>query len=108
MKLKKLIETERKGEYEFEKTHIILIELEKELYDIILDITDQNDDPESQYHSYGISTGFDSDIVCINLDRLKTQLEYEIENPDEDSDPKEYYKNLIEFLNKYEGYTLWW
>ncbi len=108
MKLKKQIESKMVGEYEMTKTHIVKIELGKEMSNIILDIVDQVDDPESQYHSYGISTDFDGEIVCIYLNKLSEQLQYEIDNPDEDSNPGEYYKALMEFLNNFEGYTLWW
>ncbi len=108
MKLKKVVNVKTAGEYVTTKQHVIKTELDKKFSDLILDMIDYNDDPESQFHSYGISTDFDGEIVCIDMDRLSTQLKYEIANPDEDDTNMEDHKLLTEFLDKYEGYTLWW
>jgi len=108
MKLTKVVEKKKEGDYEISKTHVIKMELDKKMQEIMFDLLEYNDDPESQYHSYGISTDFDGEIICIDMDKLSSQLKYEIENPDEDNANMDNHKALVEFLNKYEGYTLWW
>ena len=69
---------------------------------------EKEDDPESQYHSYGIGTGFDSEILFINIGKFVEQLEHEIETVcDEDFDYSGY-KKLVEFLKEYEDYNADW
>ncbi len=71
-----------------------------------------DNDSEENYFSYGVSTGFDSELWCIDIEKFIEGLKTWIESEEsEDEDDRSYYltsaKKLINDLNKYIGYDFY-
>ena len=73
-----------------------------------------DNDPEENYFSYGISTGWDGELYCIDIEKftdgLEEWLKSEVEEEPDEEDQSYYVtlvKKLIKDLVKYIGYDFY-
>jgi hypothetical protein len=104
MEARKQMYKKKKGDYEFQKWHVIPVKIDEEKLKEVCSYWDDNEDA----YLHGVAIGFDDEIVYITVDELLTAIEERIE--DEKDECGESDNDLIEIqkaLKKYKGYTIW-
>ncbi|MGV8150014.1 MAG: hypothetical protein ACLKAN_13535 [Alkaliphilus sp.] len=106
---RKLAESKREGEYEYNQIHIIRIENDK-MYKEIINICEEYDDYEEAYNK-GINYCWE-DLYSIDVKKFLETTEEYIKNKIEDYGYVEEDNMIIDtrelyhFLEKYDGYSL--
>lgn len=103
MKAKKHIEKKVEGEYEFQKYHVVDIDLTTKDIDEVWDYLNV-DDPEEAYMSYGVAIGFDDCISFIEISKFVNQIDEYFE---EEHDMPDWMNGVLGKLMDYMEYTLY-
>jgi len=103
---RKTIETKTEGEFELNKIHILRID-DLELINTLENLSEKDEDDYEGAYFNGFIFDMDGCLYIVNVDRLITHLNSEIECEYTDDDDTESYKLIIESLKKFEGYKLY-
>ena len=102
----KTIETKTEGEFELNKIHILRVD-DLGLINSLENLSEKDEDDYECAYFNGFIFDMDGCLYIVNVDRLITHLNSEIECEYTDDDDTEKYKLIIDSLKRFKGYELY-
>ena len=104
MRAKKFIETNKEGEYETNKFHIIDVKVEIRDLEEIVEYLDLSFDCEEASLIFGVSFDWDGELYSVEIGKFVDAVSDRIKDRD---DTPEYFVPTLDKLKDYKGYTLY-